>query len=51
MKVVPPVADLPIELPQGRRDSYPAEPATLQSLADRFGVQESCAVLLASLGA
>jgi 5'-3' exonuclease len=51
MKVVPPVADLPIELPPGRRDSYPADPATLQSLADRFGVQESCAALLAALGA
>jgi 5'-3' exonuclease len=51
LKLVPPVADLPIELPPGRRDSYPADPATLQALADRFGVQESCAVLLASLRA
>lgn len=51
MKVVPPVTDLPIELPPGRRDSYPADPAALQSLADRFGVQESCALLLAALGA
>jgi 5'-3' exonuclease len=51
LRVVPPVADLPIELPPGRRDSYPADPARLQSLADRFGVHESCAALLASLGA
>jgi 5'-3' exonuclease len=51
MRVVPPVADLPIELPPGRRDSYPADPARLQSLADRFGLHESCAALLASLGA
>jgi 5'-3' exonuclease len=51
MKVVPPVADLPIELPPGRRDFYPADAAALQSLAERFGVQESCAALLASLRA
>lgn len=51
MKVVAPVADLPIELPPGRRDTYPADPAALHSLADRFGVQPSCDALLAALGA
>jgi 5'-3' exonuclease len=49
MKVVPPVADLPIELPAGRRDTYPADPAALQELAERFAAAESCARLLAAL--
>jgi 5'-3' exonuclease len=49
MKVVPPVADLPIELPAGRRDAYPVDPAALQALAERFAADESCARLLAAL--
>ena len=49
MKVVPPVADLPIELPAGRRDAYPVDPAALQELAGRFAADESCARLLAAL--
>jgi 5'-3' exonuclease len=51
VKVVAPVSDLPIELPPGRRDTYPADRAALKSLTDRFGVQQSCDVLLAALGA
>jgi len=46
MHVVPPVADLPIELPPGRRDSYPDDEAGLRALAARFGVGDACARLL-----
>jgi len=46
MRVVPPVADLPIELPPGRRDSYPDDEAGLRALAARFGVGDACARLL-----
>lgn len=48
-KVVPPVADLPIALPSGRRDAYPADEAAMRSLATRYGVQQSCARLLAAV--
>jgi 5'-3' exonuclease len=46
MRVVAPVADLPIELPPGRRDSYPDDEAALRALAARFGVGDACARLL-----
>jgi 5'-3' exonuclease len=46
MRVVPPVADLPIDLPRGRRDSYPDDEAALLALASRFGVPDACARLL-----
>ena len=46
MSVVPPVANLPIALPPGRRDAYPANEAAMQSLAARYGVRESCGRLL-----
>jgi 5'-3' exonuclease len=49
MSVVPPVADLPIELPPGRRDAYPADEAALRSLAARYGVGDSCARLLTAV--
>jgi 5'-3' exonuclease len=51
MRVVPPVTDLPIELPAGRRDAYPVDPAALQELAGRFGAGEPSARLLAALRA
>jgi 5'-3' exonuclease len=50
MSVVPPVADLPIELPPGRRDAYPVDPEAMNELAERFGAREACARLLAALG-
>jgi 5'-3' exonuclease len=50
MKVVPPVADLPIALPFGRRDVYPAHEAAMQSLAATWGVREPCVRLLAAVG-
>jgi 5'-3' exonuclease len=46
MRVVPPVADLPIDLPRGRRDSYPSDEAALRALAARFKVGDACARLL-----
>jgi 5'-3' exonuclease len=49
MRVVPPVADLPIALPSGRRDAYPANEAAVRSLAARYGVQGSCDRLLAAV--
>ena len=51
MRVVPPVADLPIELPAGRRNAYPVDPTALRELAARFGAEASCSRLLASLRA
>jgi 5'-3' exonuclease len=48
MRVVPPVDDLPIELPAGRRDTYPVDGDTMDSLASRYGVREACARLLAA---
>ncbi len=48
-EVVPPVADLPIALPSGRRNAYPADEAAMQSLAARYGVQEPCGRMLAAL--
>ncbi|MGH2882953.1 MAG: flap endonuclease, partial [Solirubrobacteraceae bacterium] len=49
MRVVPPVDDLPIPLPAGRRDSYPADEGAMRSLADRYGVREACSRLLAAV--
>ena len=49
MRVVPPVDDLPIPLPAGRRDSYPADEETMRALADRYGVREACSRLLAAV--
>jgi 5'-3' exonuclease len=49
MKIVPPVADLPIALPCGRRTRYPVDAARLRSLADQYGVNESCDRLFAAV--
>jgi 5'-3' exonuclease len=49
MRVVTPVADLPIDLPPGRRDSYPVNETTTQALAERYGVREACARLVSAL--
>jgi 5'-3' exonuclease len=48
--VVPPVADLPIELPAGRRASYPVDPARMESIAAEYGVLQACRRLLAAVG-
>lgn len=49
MRVVPPVADLPIALPAGRRDAYPESEEAMQSLAARYGVREPCDRLVSAL--
>ncbi len=48
-KVVPPVPDLPIELPAGRRDHYPADPAALNALMAEHGLQAACSRLADAL--
>jgi 5'-3' exonuclease len=45
-RVVPPVADLPIALPPGRRDSYPDDEDALRALAAEYRVGDACARLL-----
>jgi 5'-3' exonuclease len=40
--VVAPVTDLPIELPPGRRDAYPAREAAMNELAAPYGVLGAC---------
>ena len=49
LRVVTPVADLPIRLPAGRRDGYPVDEAALGLLAAHYGVQASCARLLSAM--
>ncbi len=49
LRVVPPVDDLPIDLPAGRRDSYPVDEAAMQSLAARYGVRDACARLVSAV--
>ena len=49
IKVVPPVEDLPIGLPAGRRDSYAVDEATMQALVERYGVRDACARLVSAL--
>jgi 5'-3' exonuclease len=38
LKVVPPVANLPIEVPRGRRDHYPEDPAKVEQLGKKHGI-------------
>jgi len=50
---VPPVADLPVELPPGRRDSYPGDPERVVELAAKHGLNspfERCCGALPLLG-
>jgi hypothetical protein len=42
VKVVPPVDDLPIELPAGRRESYPADKPRMDAIAARYDVHNAC---------
>ena len=49
LQVVTPVPDLPITLPLGRRDTYPADAAALESRTSHDGLRESCARLLRAL--
>jgi 5'-3' exonuclease len=49
LKVVTPVADLPIVLPSGRRAAYPEDETAARSLAARYLAREACDRLLAAL--
>lgn len=49
LKVVPPVADLPIEVPRGRRDRYPDDPAKVEDLARKHGIANNLERLVAAL--
>jgi 5'-3' exonuclease len=48
--VVQPVDDLPLALPAGRRDAYPADGAALWALAADHDAEESVGRLLSALG-
>jgi len=48
-RIVPPVADLEIEVPPGRRDRYPDEPARIEALAKKHGIASSFERVLKAL--
>jgi 5'-3' exonuclease len=49
-RVVPPVTDLLIDVPRGRRDRYPDDPARAEELGKRYGVTSSIERLVKALG-
>ncbi|HKW07249.1 MAG TPA: 5'-3' exonuclease H3TH domain-containing protein [Candidatus Dormibacteraeota bacterium] len=49
LKVVPPVADLPLKVPKGRRDSYPDDPARVEQLARKHGIASNLERLVTAL--
>ena len=51
LRVVPPVPDLPVELPPGRRDAYPVDGERLTTLTERLGLGSATERLLAALAA
>ena len=48
-RIVPPVTDLKIEVPDGKRERYPADPARIEELGKRYGVASSFQRLLTAL--
>ncbi|MDQ6879298.1 MAG: flap endonuclease [Candidatus Dormibacteraeota bacterium] len=48
-RIVPPVSDLKIEVPRGRRDQWPDDPAAVAELGRRYGVASSFERLLKAL--
>jgi len=48
-RIVPPVTNLDIEVPTGRRDRYPEDPAQVEALGKRYGVASSFQRLLTAL--
>lgn len=51
LKVVPPVSNLPIEVPRGRRESYPEDPAKVEQLAKKHGIASNLDRLIKALSA
>ena len=49
MQVVPPVRDLPIDVPRGRRDHYPDEPEIVEEIGKRYGVANNLDRLVTAL--
>jgi hypothetical protein len=49
LRVVPPVADLKIEVPRGRRDRYPDDSERVEELGKRYGVTSSMERLIKAL--
>jgi 5'-3' exonuclease len=49
MQVVPPVVDLPIELPRGNRRHYPDDPESLNALMAEHGLQAAASRLVEAL--
>jgi 5'-3' exonuclease len=49
LKVVPPVANLPIAVPRGRRDRYPEDPAKVEQLAKKHGIANNLERLVTAL--
>lgn len=49
LRVVPPVPDLPIELPPGTRNRYPADPVALNALMAEYGLQAASSRLVEAL--
>ena len=48
-RIVPPITDLKIEVPRGRRDRWPDDPARVEELGKRHGVASSFQRLLTAL--
>jgi len=48
-RVVPPVGDLDVRVPEGRRASYPANPAKVAELGRKYGIDSSFQRLLKAL--
>ncbi len=49
MKAVPPVTDLKLTVPKGRRSRYPVEPEVVEEIARRYGVKSSLDRLVTAL--
>jgi 5'-3' exonuclease len=48
-RVVPPVADLKIPVPRGRRDSYPDDPKKVEELGRKYGIASNFERLIKAL--
>jgi 5'-3' exonuclease len=48
-RVVPPVSDLKIKVPRGRRDRWPDHPDRVKELGSRYGIASSFERLLKAL--
>ena len=49
LKVVPPVRDLKIKVPRGRRDSYPDEPEVVELMGKKYGIANNLERLVKAL--